>query len=168
MNAAEQLMRSGANAIKLEGARGNLEYVNHLVDSGIPVMGHLGLTPQSFQVFGGFKVQAKEEMEQQRLIKEAKQLQEAGIFALVIECVPSSIAQKLTLELNIPTIGIGAGADCDGQVLVWHDLLGCNSGFKPKFLRRYSNLDGTVTEAIQDYVKEVKEGSFPSKNESYS
>ena len=168
MNAAEQLMRSGANAIKLEGARGNLEYVNHLVDSGIPVMGHLGLTPQSFQVFGGFKVQAKEEMEQQRLIQEAKQLQEAGIFALVIECVPSSIAQKLTLELNIPTIGIGAGVDCDGQVLVWHDLLGCNSGFKPKFLRRYANLDGTVTEAIQDYVKEVKEGSFPSKNESYS
>ena len=86
----------------------------------------------------------------------------------MIECVPSSIAQKLTRELNIPTIGIGAGADCDGQVLVWHDLLGCNSGFKPKFLRRYANLDGTVTEAIQDYVKEVKEGSFPSKNESYS
>ena len=168
MNAAEELMRSGANAVKLEGARGNLEFVRHLVDSGIPVMGHLGLTPQSFQVFGGFKVQAKEQMEQQRLLEEAEQLQSAGIFALVIECVPSSIAEKLTHNLKIPTIGIGAGAACDGQVLVWHDLLGCNSGFKPKFLRRYANLDGTVTEAIQSFVNEVKKGQFPSKIESYS
>lgn len=168
MNAAEELMRSGANAIKLEGAKGNLEIVRHLVDSGIPVMGHLGLTPQSVQVFGGYKVQARKEEEQQKLIKEAKQLQDAGIFSLVIECVPAHIAETLTQSLQIPTIGIGAGPACDGQVLVWHDLLGCHSGFEPKFLRKYANLNCLVKESINSFVKEVKTGKFPSVEESYS
>lgn len=168
MNAAEELMRSGANSIKLEGAKGNLEYVRHLVDSGIPVMGHLGLTPQSVQVFGGFKVQARQEEEQQRLLKDARDLEEAGIFALVVECVPANIAEILTLDLKIPTIGIGAGVACDGQVLVWHDLLGCQPGFSPKFLRKYANLNSIATESIQSFVNEVKSGKFPSVDESYS
>lgn len=164
---AGRLMKAGAHAIKLEGARGNLELVQHLVQSGIPVMGHLGLTPQSIHQLGGFKVQAKEAVAQKKLIEDALALEEAGCFSLVLECVPSRIAQEVSQKLKIPTIGIGAGPACDGQVLVMHDLLGFNDKFKPKFLRHFGKGVEFFKTAVQAYVGEVHKGTYPGPQESY-
>lgn len=166
--AAETLMRAGAHAVKLEGADGNLELVRHLVDSGIPVMGHLGLTPQSVHQLGGFKVQGREKKAQEKIQKQAYDLQMAGCFSIVLECVPSGLAKVITSELEIPTIGIGAGADVDGQVLVLQDLLGFQSNFKPKFVRRYLDAKSLLTETFNKFDQDVKSANFPKEEESYS
>lgn len=168
MNAAEKIMKQGAHALKLEGAAGNLELVRHLVDSGIPVMGHLGLTPQSVNQLGGFKVQGRDDKAQKILKEHALQLQEAGAFSLVLECVPSQLAKEITRSLEIPTIGIGAGVDCDGQVLVLQDLLGMNQDFKPKFLKKYFDGFETLKNVFNDYHNEVVKEEFPTEKESYS
>jgi 3-methyl-2-oxobutanoate hydroxymethyltransferase len=167
MEAAGALMKVGAHAIKLEGAKGNLNLIQHLVESGIPVMGHLGLTPQSIQTLGGFKVQAKLEKEKQTLLEEALQLQQAGCFALVLECIPKGLAREVSQKLDIPTIGIGAGSETDGQVLVWQDLLGMNTGFKPKFLRTYFTGATQLTSALNQFHEDVVHQRFPSSEESY-
>jgi 3-methyl-2-oxobutanoate hydroxymethyltransferase len=168
VRAAGRLMRAGAHAVKLEGARGNLDLVRHLVDSGVPVMGHLGLTPQSIHQLGGFKVQGKNHEDYERILQEARQLEKAGCFSLVLECVPASLAAQITRELKIPTIGIGAGPETDGQVLVWHDMLGLNEGFRPKFLRTYLDAAAQIKEALNEFDSEVKSRSFPSEKESYT
>jgi 3-methyl-2-oxobutanoate hydroxymethyltransferase len=168
LDCVQQLMRAGAQAVKLEGAAGHLDLVKHLNESGVPVMGHLGLTPQSVHAFGGFKVQAKDARAQERLKKDAKDLQEAGCFALVLECVPTQIAKEVTELLDIPTIGIGAGPHCDGQVLVLQDMLGAQTQFKPKFVRHFADLGTTIKTAVQQFTQEVQDGTFPSPQESYA
>lgn len=168
MTAVERIMKAGASAVKLEGAQGNLSLVRHIVDSGVPVMAHLGLTPQSVNQLGGFKVQGRDE-KARRLIKEhALQLQDAGAFAVVLECVPSSLAKDITESLHVPTIGIGGGPDCDGQVLVLQDMLGMNNDFKPKFLKTYFQGFEAIKGAFNTYHKEVTSGAFPTEKESYS
>ncbi|MEN8164369.1 MAG: 3-methyl-2-oxobutanoate hydroxymethyltransferase [Acidobacteriota bacterium] len=161
------LMKAGANAIKLEGADGNLDLIRHIVASGIPVMGHLGLTPQSVHRFGGFRVQARDEEAALRLEDEALALQEAGCFSIVLEAVPASAAASVTSRLEIPVIGIGAGPDVDGQVLVLQDLLGLNPDFNPKFARRFLDGAGLIVDALQAYHRDVGERSFPTVQESY-
>ncbi|RYZ79470.1 MAG: 3-methyl-2-oxobutanoate hydroxymethyltransferase [Proteobacteria bacterium] len=168
MNCVEQIMKAGAQAVKLEGAAGNLELVQHCVDSGVPVMGHLGLTPQSVHQLGGFKVQGRTEVAQKSIELQAKQLQDAGCFSLVLECVPSELAKNITSQLEIPTIGIGAGVDCDGQVLVLQDMLGMNQGFAPKFLRKYFNGVEALQKAFNQYHSDVVHKDFPNPKESYS
>ncbi|WP_413289809.1 3-methyl-2-oxobutanoate hydroxymethyltransferase [Bdellovibrio sp. HCB337] len=168
MNCVEQIMKAGAHAVKLEGARGNLELIRHCVDSGVPVMGHLGLTPQSVHQLGGFKVQGRDEKAQNLIKQQALQLQEAGCFSVVLECVPSVLAQEISRELEIPTIGIGAGADCDGQVLVLQDMLGMNEGFTPKFLRKYFNGFEELKNIFNKYHSDVIHKEFPTEKESYS
>lgn len=165
--ACEKLMKAGAHALKLEGADGNLELIHHLVQSGIPIMGHLGLTPQSIHQLGGFKVQGKTEVASQKIFEQAIALEKAGCFGLVLECVPSMLAQKISKSLEIPTIGIGAGKETDGQVLVLHDMLGIQQGFKPKFLRTY--LDGAelFKNAINEFHEDIQKQEFPSDQESY-
>jgi len=167
MKNVQKIMQAGANAIKIEGAGSSVSIIKHIIESGVPVMGHLGLTPQSFHQLGGNKVQAKLQEEQKQLMADAKNLQAAGCFALVLECVPKSIAKQISLELEIPTIGIGAGNDTDGQVLVWQDLLGLNENFKPKFLRKFHNLSKEVKEALTHYHQSVVEKKFPSEQESF-
>jgi 3-methyl-2-oxobutanoate hydroxymethyltransferase len=167
VESAGQLMKAGAHAIKLEGAKGNLELIEHLVDSGIPVMGHLGLTPQSVHQIGGFKVQAKDTQAAELLSAQAKALQAAGCFSLVLEAIPSSLAALVTQELQIPTIGIGAGVGVDGQVLVLQDMLGMNPGFKPKFLRTYLDGHALFLQAFTDFHEDVVQKNFPSEKESY-
>jgi 3-methyl-2-oxobutanoate hydroxymethyltransferase len=167
MTNAETLMRAGAHAVKLEGAAGNADNIRHLVDSGIPVMGHLGLTPQFINMFGGWKVQGKSEEAKQQILREAFDLQKAGCFSLVLECVPEDLATNITQELNIPTIGIGAGSKVDGQVLVLQDVLGMNPNFKPKFVRSYMNGFDLIGQAVNKFVDDVKTKEFPSKEESY-
>ncbi len=164
---AEVLMKAGANALKIEGAKGNLELIQHLVESGVPVMGHLGLTPQSVNTLGGFKVQGRENSQAEALAQAAKALQNAGCFSIVFECVPSALARKISEELEIPTIGIGAGLDTDGQVLVLQDMLGLNGGFKPKFLRKFLDGQKLILEALGEYHESVVNKSFPSVEESY-
>lgn len=168
VRAAGRLMTAGAQALKLEGARGNLDLIRHLVDSGIPIMGHLGLTPQSVNQLGGFKVQGKNTEAYDRILKDAHDLETAGCFSLVLECVPEKLGEQVTRELKIPTIGIGAGAGTDGQVLVWQDLLGMNTGFRPKFVRTFAEIGGAIKDALNDYDAQVKNGSFPSAKESYT
>lgn len=168
MTAVEKIMKAGAHAVKLEGAAGNLELVRHLVDSGVPVMGHLGLTPQSVNQLGGFKVQGRDEKAQRIISEHALQLQDAGAFSVVLECVPTSLAKKITDSLEIPTIGIGAGPHCDGQVLVMQDLLGMNIDFKPKFVKTYLNGFELVKLAFNTFHQEVTSGTFPSEKESFS
>jgi 3-methyl-2-oxobutanoate hydroxymethyltransferase len=168
MLAAEKLLKAGAHAVKIEGVRGNEDLIGYLTESGIPVMGHLGLTPQFVNAFGGMKVQAKTPEEQDVLLNDAKKFEELGAFSLVLECVPSSIAKKITAGLKIPTIGIGAGADCDGQVLVLQDLLGFNPGFKPKFLKTYLNSYELFQGAFARFHEEVQGGAYPTDKESYS
>ena len=165
--AAERLMKSGAHAVKIEGRKGNEELIEHLVDSGIPVIGHLGLTPQFVNELGGYKVQGREAEAANRMIEDAKALQSRGIFALVLECVPSALARKITEELDIPTIGIGAGPDTDGQVLVLQDLLGMNLGHRPKFLREFMNGRELIGAAFESFHNSVQEKSYPSIEESY-
>ena len=167
VEAAGQLMQAGANAIKIEGAIGNLKLIAHLVQSGVPVMGHLGLMPQSVHAFGGFKVQGRSESAQAQLKSDALDLQEAGCFAIVLECVPHPLAETLSQSLTIPTIGIGAGAQTDGQVLVWQDLLGLNKHFRPKFVRAYLDGAGLIGEALNQFHNDVGMASFPSASESF-
>lgn len=161
------MKETGAHAIKLEGGEEVLESVKRIIGAGIPVMAHLGLTPQSIYKFGTYHVRAKEEQEANKLRTDAQLLQEAGCFALVLEKIPATLAQEVSQSLHIPTIGIGAGPHCDGQVLVMHDMLGINTEFKPRFLRQYLNLHEQITDAIQKYIDDVRSNSFPSEAESY-
>lgn len=163
INAGRLMKEGGANAVKLEGGEEICELVSKLVVSGIPVMGHIGLTPQSVNQLGGFKVQGKSLNDAQKIINAAKALAEAGVFALVLECIPDKLAAKITAELDIPTIGIGAGNACDGQVLVCNDFLGMNSGFTPKFVKKYRLLHEEISKATQEYIQDVKSRAFPSK-----
>lgn len=164
---AGDLIRAGANAVKLEGAQGNLEVIERMVQSGIPVMGHLGLTPQFVNAFGGFKVQGKTASAQEQLVQDALALEKAGAFSVVLECIPSSLAQRVTESLQIPVIGIGAGLDCDGQVLVLQDLLGLTQNLKPRFVRHFGKGKDFFTGAVSSYVNAVKEKTFPSEKEAY-
>ena len=168
LNSAVRIMKeSGADAVKLEGGEEILDSVKRILTAGIPVMAHLGLTPQSIHKFGGYGLRAKEEAEAEKLIQDAKLLEEAGCFAVVLEKIPAALAKRVTESLTVPTIGIGAGAGTDGQVLVVHDMLGINKGFSPKFLRRYADLHTIMTEAVEHYVEDVKSGDFPNENEQY-
>lgn len=161
------MKETGAHAIKLEGGAEVLESINRIVAAGVPVMGHLGLTPQSIYKFGTYNVRAKEEAEAVKLRNDAKLLQDAGCFALVLEKIPAALAKEVSQSLHIPTIGIGAGKHCDGQVLVMHDMLGINTEFRPRFLRQYLNMHEQVTGAIQQYIKDVRSNDFPNEQEQY-
>jgi 3-methyl-2-oxobutanoate hydroxymethyltransferase len=161
------LMQAGAHAVKLEGYDGNAEFVRHLVQSGVPVMGHLGLTPQSIHALGGYRVQGRGGEPGRKILEQARGLEEAGCFSVVLECVPGALAAEITSTLKIPTIGIGAGPGCDGQVLVLHDMLGFNQGFKPKFLRQYMDGAGLMRKAIEAYCADVTGGEFPGTAETY-
>jgi 3-methyl-2-oxobutanoate hydroxymethyltransferase len=161
------MKETGAHAIKLEGGEEVLESIKRIISAGVPVMGHLGLTPQSIYKFGTYTVRAREEAEAEKLRRDAKLLEEAGCFALVLEKIPATLAKAVSESLIIPTIGIGAGGDCDGQVLVMHDMLGINTEFKPRFLRQYLNLHEQITGAIKNYITDVKSGSFPNEQEQY-
>ena len=161
------MKETGAHAIKVEGGEEILESVKRIISAGVPVMAHLGLTPQSIYKFGTYNVRAKEESEAQKLKKDALLMQEAGCFALVLEKIPATLAKEVTESLHIPTIGIGAGNHCDGQVLVMHDMLGINNEFNPRFLRKYLNLHEEITGAIKGYINDVKTGDFPNESESY-
>ncbi|MBN8693459.1 MAG: 3-methyl-2-oxobutanoate hydroxymethyltransferase [Bacteroidetes bacterium] len=168
LNTAIKIMKeSGAHAVKLEGGREIKDSIERILTAGIPVMGHLGLTPQSIYKFGTYTVRAKEEEEAQRLIEDAKLLQDYGCFAIVLEKIPAALAEKVSKELSIPVIGIGAGGGCDGQVLVTHDMLGMTKEFSPRFLRRYLNLYDSMTNAFTQYIKDVKSRDFPNKEEQY-
>lgn len=166
-NAIRIMKESGCDALKLEGGVEILDTVRRILDAGIPVMAHLGLTPQSINKFGTYAVRAKDEAEAEKLISDAKALDEAGCFGLVLEKVPAILATKVTKEISIPTIGIGAGNGTDGQVLVVADMLGMTQGFSPRFLRRYANPNSIMTEAIGHYIEDVKNGDFPNEKESY-
>jgi len=161
------MKETGAHAIKLEGGAEVVDSVRRIIGAGIPVMAHLGLTPQSIYKFGTYNVRAKEENEAAKLRADAQLLQEAGCFALVLEKIPAALAKEVSQSLLIPTIGIGAGPHCDGQVLVMHDMLGINTEFKPRFLRQYLNLHEQITGAVGNYISDVRTGSFPSDAESY-
>ena len=168
LNSAIKIMKeSGAHSVKLEGGREVVESIERILTAGIPVMGHLGLTPQSIYKFGTYTVRAKENAEAKKLINDAKLLEKAGCFAIVLEKVPADLAKKVASELEIPVIGIGAGVDVDGQVLVLHDMLGMNNEFSPRFLRRYSNLFEEINKATSNYINDVKSGSFPNEKEQY-
>lgn len=167
INAGRMMKEAGAHAIKMEGGKSIIGTVKKIVDAGIPVMGHLGLTPQSIYKFGTYKVRATDEEEAQDLINDAKLLQDAGCFSIVLEKIPAKLAERVSKELDIPTIGIGAGGGCDGQVLVIHDMLGLNKGFNPRFLRRYADLHTSMTDAVQQYISDVKSQEFPNKDEQY-
>ena len=166
-SAIKIMKESGGHTVKLEGGEEVIDSVKKIVSAGIPVMGHLGLTPQSINKFGTYVVRATDETEANKLRKDALLLQEAGCFAIVLEKIPAELAKEVSESLTIPTIGIGAGGDCDGQVLVMHDMLGINTEFKPRFLRRYLNLDEQITVAIKQYIKDVKSRDFPNESESY-
>ncbi len=168
MDAVTALMQAGSNCVKIEGADGQLDIMAHIVESGVPVMGHLGLTPQSVEAFGGHKVQGRNEGDAAKILQAAKALQEAGCFALVLECVPAELGRMVTEQLKIPTIGIGAGAATDGQVLVLQDMLGMDGGFKPKFLRHYAAGEQTIAAAVNAYHADVVSGAFPGSSEMYA
>lgn len=168
LNSSVRIMKeSGAHAVKLEGGREVKESIERILTAGIPVMGHLGLTPQSIYKFGTYTVRAKEEEEARRLIEDAHVLEKAGCFALVLEKVPAALAQKVAEEVNIPVIGIGAGGGVDGQVLVFHDMVGLTHEFSPRFLRRYLNLYDEIKGAVGNYITDVKSKDFPNKDEQY-
>ncbi len=164
---AAQLVRAGAGAVKLEGGRKRLDAVHAILDAEIPVMGHLGLTPQSVNAFGGFKVQGKTLDAARVIVDDAIALADAGCFALVLECVPDAVARMVTDAVPVPTIGIGAGRHCDGQVLVYHDILGFENRVRPRFVRRYANLHDDATDAIARFADDVRAGRFPSSDETY-
>lgn len=166
---AGRLMKEGrASAVKLEGGKEVCPQVKAVTEAGIPVMGHLGLTPQSINALGGHRVQGKTQQAAQKLLDDARALQEAGAFAVVLECVPERLADKVTKELEIPTIGIGAGSGCDGQVLVYQDMLGMFSDFTPKFVKQFANVGQVMKEAFKSYIDEMQQGSFPSQEHCYS
>lgn len=168
LRSAIRIMKeSGAAAVKLEGGSEVKESIARILSAGIPVMGHLGLTPQSVNKFGGYGIRAKGEAEAERLMADAQMLQSLGCFALVLEKIPAALAERVSQSLDIPTIGIGAGPGTDGQVLVLQDMLGLNSGFRPKFLRVYADLAGTIDSAVKQYIADVKDASFPSPDEAY-
>ncbi|MBI2730883.1 MAG: 3-methyl-2-oxobutanoate hydroxymethyltransferase [Sphingobacteriales bacterium] len=166
-SAVRIMKETGAHSIKLEGGEEVIDSIKRIVAAGIPVMGHLGLTPQSIYKFGTYTVRAKEEEEANKLRKDAKLLEEAGCFAIVLEKIPARLAKEVSESLHIPTIGIGAGMYCDGQVLVMHDMLGINTEFKPRFLRQYLNIHEQVTGAVQRYIHDVKRKDFPNESEQY-
>jgi 3-methyl-2-oxobutanoate hydroxymethyltransferase len=161
------MKETGGHAVKMEGGEDVVESIRRIVSAGIPVMGHLGLTPQSIYKFGTYTVRAKEETEANKLRKDAKKLQEAGCFAIVLEKIPAALAKEVSESITIPTIGIGAGPHCDGQVLVMHDMLGINTEFKPRFLRQYLNIFEQATEAVKKYVSDIKTRDFPNETEQY-
>lgn len=161
------MQQGGAGAVKLEGGAQRAELVQRLVEAEIPVMGHIGLTPQSYHLLGGFKVQGRSAEAAERLLRDAHALEAAGAFCLVLESIPRELARAITQELRIPTIGIGAGPDCDGQVLVFHDLVGLNLAHQPKFARRYAELGQAIAEAARRFLDDVRSGAFPSDAESY-
>ncbi len=168
LHSAIRIMKeAGANAIKIEGGEEVIESVKRILSAGIPVMGHLGLTPQSIHKFGTYVVRATEEDEAQKLIKDAHCLEDAGCFGIVLEKIPASLAEKVTKEIRIPTIGIGAGSGVDGQVLVLHDMLGITTKFSPRFLRRYHNLSEEIKGSVTTYIDDVKSCDFPSEREQY-
>ena len=168
LRSATRIMKeSGAHAIKLEGGKEEAESIRRIVNAGIPVMGHLGLTPQSIHQFGGFGLRAKEEAEAQKLKEDAKLLEQLGCFAIVLEKIPATLAEEVAKSVRIPIIGIGAGNGVDGQVLVMHDMLGMSNEFHPKFLRKYANLQEAINEAVTHYIADVKSVDFPNENESY-
>lgn len=166
-SAIKMMKQTDANAIKIEGGKEILKSVKKIVQAGIPVMGHLGLTPQSINQFGSYKIRAKESAEAEKLLEDAQLLEEAGCFSIVMEKIPAQLAQLVTEKISIPTIGIGAGVNCDGQILVSHDLMGMNQNFSPKFVRKYLNLHSEITAAVSRYIEDVKNMNFPSEEESY-
>jgi len=167
LNAGRALKETGCDAVKIEGGVEQAETIRALVDSGIPVMGHVGLQPQSVNVYGGYRLRGKTEDERKRILEDAKAVEEAGAFAVVLEKVPSDLAKEITETLRIPTIGIGAGKYCDGQVLVFHDLVGLFEEFKPKFVKRYAQLGKEAKEAVKKFIEEVKKGKFPDEEHSF-
>ena len=167
-NAGKLMKEGGCHSVKLEGGAVHAELVKRLVSAGIPVMGHIGLTPQSYHQLGGFKVQGRDPGGRERLLEDARALEEAGCYSIVLEAIPADIAREITASLSIPTIGIGAGTGCDGQVLVSYDMLGMDETFKPRFVRRYATLGATIKDAVGRYVADVQTGAFPSDAESFS
>lgn len=167
VNAGRLIKEGHAQAIKLEGGLEVCDKIEAIVKASIPVMGHIGLTPQSVNVFGGFKVQGKDESAAKRIIEEAIAIEKAGAFAIVLECVPAKLAKIITDKLTIPTIGIGAGVGCDGQILVYQDMLGMYSDFKPKFVKQYENIGEKINVALTKYIEEVKDGAFPAEEHSF-
>ena len=168
LEAAIRIMKeTGADALKIEGGKEIIADIKKIIDAGIPVMGHLGLMPQSINKYGTYNVRAKNDKEAQKLIDDAQLLEETGCFSIVLEKIPAKLAEEVTQKVSIPTIGIGAGASTDGQVLVIHDMLGINKDFSPKFLRRYAELNTIMTDAVQAYIKDVKTNNFPNEKESY-
>lgn len=168
LDSAIRIMKeSGAHAVKVEGGIEIKDSITRILSAGVPVMGHLGLTPQSIYKFGTYTVRAKEETEAEKLLQDAQMLDEIGCFGMVLEKIPAALTQKVSQSVSIPTIGIGAGPHADGQILVLHDLLGITKEFKPRFLRRYADLHGIMTDAVQNYVKDVKSNDFPNEKESY-
>lgn len=167
LNAGRMLKEGGANAVKLEGGANVVEQIRAIVNAQIPVMGHLGLTPQSVNVFGGFKVQGKSEETIKQLVEDAIQLEKAGAFAIVLEGIPSKVAELITNSVSIPTIGIGAGAECDGQILVYQDMLGMFDNFIPKFVKQYASIGLDIKTAIKSYIEEVERGEFPQEEHTF-
>jgi 3-methyl-2-oxobutanoate hydroxymethyltransferase len=168
LDTAAILMAAGAHAVKLEGVDGHEDVIQRLAQSGVPVMGHLGLQPQSVHAYGGYRVQGRSESSAQEIARQATALEELGAFGIVLECVPAPVAEQITGAIRIPTIGIGAGAGCDGQILVLQDLLGMNLDLHPKFARPFLDGAGRVTDALSRFDEAVKAGTFPSSEESYS
>lgn len=168
MRAVGKLVTSGAHAVKLEGVDGHEEVVRHIVGSGIPVMGHIGLTPQSVNQFGGFRVQGRNDVDAEKLLRQAHALEDLGCFAIVLECVPAALAARITSDVALPTIGIGAGPGTDGQVLVLHDVWGLDMSHAPRFVHRYIDGERVLTNALNEYDSDVKETRFPGPGESYS
>ncbi|MFW6022991.1 MAG: 3-methyl-2-oxobutanoate hydroxymethyltransferase [Halanaerobiaceae bacterium] len=166
-NAGRLIKESGAGAVKLEGGKNILSQIKAIVNSGIPVMGHLGLTPQSVNKFGGYKLQAKNKEDAERLIEDALLLQEAGVFSIVLEKIPLELSKLVRDRLDIPVIGIGAGPYCDGQVLVFHDLLGFDNDFNPGFVRKYADLNSIIKKAVSEYIDDINDNKFPAEKESY-
>lgn len=165
---AGRIICAGAQAVKLEGGRAAIPHIKAIVNAGVPVMGHIGMTPQSIHKFGGYKLVGKDDIDAERVVEAAVALENAGVFSLVLEKVPSNLAKAITSKLRIPTIGIGAGVDCDGQILVVNDMLGLFDEFTPKFVRKYAQLSAEIERAVGEYTQDVKNKSFPNEKESYS
>ena len=167
-NASRFLKEAGAKAVKIEGAsKKRLKLIEAMVEAEIPVMGHVGLTPQSIHRFGQFKVRGTESVEAKKIVDDARNIEKAGAFAVILECIPEDLARTITEKLRVPTIGIGAGPHCDGQILVFHDLVGLSNGYHPKFVKKYADLQTAITKAVQKYAEEVKQGIFPDAEHSY-
>ena len=167
-NAGRFLTEGRAAAIKLEGGNpAAMERISAMVEAGIPVMGHLGLTPQSVHAMGGYRVQGKRQEDADQMLEEAKALEQAGVFSMILEGIPEQLGQRISTSIDVPTIGIGAGVHCDGQILVWHDLLGLGGGHYPKFVKSYAELGAAATTALGDYAKEVRDGTFPGPDQTY-